>query len=61
MPALRWEFTDIEQGVAMHKIDEFAVDPNTGRGWGILVQAPESVWAQDAQPLDSYMQSFSPN
>jgi hypothetical protein len=61
MPAPRWEFTDIEQGVAMQRIGEFLIDANTGREWGILIQAPQSVWAQDAQPLDSYMQSFSPN
>ena len=41
MPAPRWEFTDIEQGVAMHKIDEFLIDANTGREWGILIQAPQ--------------------
>ena len=61
MPSLRWEFTDVEQGVATHKLDEFSIDPNRGREWGVLVQAPESAWTEDAQPLDSSLQSFYPN
>lgn len=59
--ALRWEFEDTENRVPLHKVDEFFVDPTTGHGWGILIQAPQSLWPQDAEPLGSYAQTFQPN
>jgi hypothetical protein len=59
-PALRWEFQDTENGVQMHKVDEFLID-SAGHGWGILIEAPESVWGQDGPALDSLRQTFNVN
>jgi|SRR5579862_291349 len=58
LDAFRWEFKDVEQGTLMHKVDLFLVDPTTGIGWAILVQAPDTEWAQDASAFNSYVQSF---
>jgi hypothetical protein len=58
IPALRWEFEDTENGVRLHKIDIFFIDAH-GNGWGVLVQAPQSVWAQERAPLEDYQSSFS--
>src|SRR5262249_23107519 len=57
MDALQWEFEDTENGVRLHKIDLFFIDPD-GHGWGILTQSPAASWAQDASPLASYQQTF---
>ena len=57
MDALQWEFEDTESGVRLHKVDLFFIDAS-GHGWGILVQAPQSVWAKDAGPFNSYVQTF---
>jgi hypothetical protein len=58
--ALRWEFTDTEGGVREHKIDVFFID-SSGRGWGVLVQAPEAVWSQVATALNDVLQTFVSN
>ena len=58
VPALRWEFQNTVNGVQLHTIDEFFIDAQ-GRGWGVLIQAPESAWAQDAAPLDALRQTFA--
>ncbi len=55
--ALQWEFEDTENGVRLHKIDLFFIDAS-GHGWGILTQAPASVWGRDASAFDSYRQTF---
>jgi hypothetical protein len=57
-PALTWEFEDVESGIEMHKIDTFIVEPN-GHGWALLIQAPQSLWAQDASPLQAYADSLT--
>jgi hypothetical protein len=57
MDALWWEFENTENGVRLHKVDLFFIDPN-GRGWGILTQAPASAWARDAAPFSSYRNTF---
>jgi|SRR5579862_300636 len=57
MDALRWEFEDTENGVRLHKVDLFFIDPN-GHGWGILTQAPQAAWSQDSTPFSEYVQTF---
>jgi hypothetical protein len=57
--ALRWEFEVIEAGVEMHKVDEFFTDAN-GHGWGVLIQAPQPLWSQDAGALDTFVSTFQP-
>jgi hypothetical protein len=51
-PALRWEFVDTEGGIPLHKVDTFFIDGN-GRGWAVLVQTPQSVWAQEGELLEA--------
>jgi hypothetical protein len=57
-PALRWEFEVVEHGVLLHKIDEFMID-GYGRGWGVLVQAPDAQWSQVASAYDAVLQTFT--
>ncbi len=58
VPAIRWEFEDTEDGVRLHKVDTFFIDVNSN-GWGVLVEAPQSVWEQASTVLQSYQASFS--
>jgi hypothetical protein len=58
VPALRWEFEDTEEGVRLHKVDIFFIDVD-GDGWGVLVEAPQSAWAQERAVLENYQGSFS--
>jgi S1-C subfamily serine protease len=55
--SLRWEFTVIENGITIHKIDEFFFDTNGGE-WAVLIQAPEADWNDVADALDSYRQTL---
>jgi S1-C subfamily serine protease len=57
MDAVKWEFEDTEGGVRLHKVDLFFID-TSGHGWGILTQAPASVWSQVSSAFDSYVQTF---
>jgi hypothetical protein len=55
--SLRWEFTVVENGITIHKIDEFFLDTSGGE-WAVLIQAPEADWAEVADALDSYRQTL---
>jgi hypothetical protein len=57
--SLQWEFEDKEGGAVMHKLDVFFTD-SSGRGWGVLVQAPESLWPRDDGALEQYLNTFQP-
>jgi S1-C subfamily serine protease len=59
-PAFRWEFEVTEDGRRMHKVDEFFID-SEGHGWGILVQAPASLWDEFGPSLDGLRQTFDSN
>lgn len=58
IPALRWEFEVPENGVVLHKIDEFFID-SSGRGWGVLVEAPASVWPQVESAFETLRSTFA--
>jgi S1-C subfamily serine protease len=59
LPSLRWEFQNTVGGVVMHKVDEFFTD-SSGHGWGVLIQAPQSLWPQDGAALESYLATLQP-
>ncbi len=56
--AIRWEFEVPEHGLLLHKVDLFFIDGN-GNGWGLLTQAPASVYSQVATPYDELRASFT--
>lgn len=58
--AVRWEFEVDENGEQVHKVDEFFID-SSGRGWGVLFQAPQADWAQDGAPLQAFAGTFASN
>jgi hypothetical protein len=58
IPALVWEFEDTENGIPLHKVDVFFID-SSGRGWGLLIQAEQDLWAQAGGPLENYLQTFT--
>jgi hypothetical protein len=54
--AVKWEFEDTDGGIRVHKVDTFFVDASGG--WAVLVQAPQSAWAQGNAGLETYQETF---
>jgi len=53
----RWEFLLEKGGDTLHKIDLAA--GRFGRGYAVLVQAPDNGWAQYGPQLEAALESFT--
>jgi len=53
----RWEFLLEKSGDILHKVDLAA--GRFGRGYAVLVQAPDNQWAQYGPQLEAALESFS--
>jgi hypothetical protein len=60
-PALHWEFLVQENGVLLHKVDEFFIDSANGDGVAALTQAPADQYAAVADAFASLRQTLSMN
>ena len=58
VPCLRWEFEDSEQGIRLHKVDTFLIDPY-GHGWAVLFQSPAAEWGEYGSWLQNFVATFS--
>jgi hypothetical protein len=57
VPALRWEFTVVEGGQRVHKVDIFFID-SSGNDWAVLAQSPDPDWPSVATALEDVLRTF---
>lgn len=55
--ALRWEFTVVEGGPRLHKVDIFFIDA-AGNDWALLAQSPDQDWQSVSNALEAVLRTF---
>jgi hypothetical protein len=60
LPAAVWEFTELDGGQRVHKLDVTFQSADGRWGYAVLLQAPEPAWSRTASLSPRFERAFTP-
>jgi eukaryotic-like serine/threonine-protein kinase len=61
LDAAMWEFTQLEGGQRVHKLDVTFKSADGRWGYAVLLQAPEGVWSSTVSLSSRFERAFTPS